>query len=612
MREEKRRGCSQDSAAAGGLSLLQHDRLVRSVGERVGVSVLARRERDRPNSCLSRSLQNGFEIGVPGREREHVDPAGVDVTVTAHTAADRCRRVDGEPHVDVAAGHDDFEPSGFRGLDEARGRVFVEVTPRDGERAVGGPSLADVVQVDGEVLSQDVRTVDEQADPRFAVRRARGSGFGGTAGLVVESEQAAEPSHDRICAWVVNSGVDARPIVGTVAAVAGGVGDAAPDAMPGFHTADEKTLPHSDGPFSMTERTPPLHDEHRGADAEFTDFGGWSMPVEFAGIRAEHEAVRDAVGRFDVSHMSQLVVSGPDATELMDRLTTNDVASLEVGDAQYAAITDERGVMLDDTVVYRLPDRRAQPTYRFVPNAGHDEQMVERWQHHRDQWGLAAEVDDRTGEDAMLAIQGPEALDTMAEIGEDVSDLGRFEARWADVAGVECWVARTGYTGEDGVELICPAATVSTVWSAMDCQRCGLGARDTLRLEAGLLLSGEDFDAEDNPRTPYEADLDFIVDFGSEFVGLDALAEQAEEGVAERIVGFQLEERGVPRHGYTIETPDGEAIGEVTSGTMSPTLDEAIGLGYVPVDYVEPGTELRVVVRDDPKAATVRELPFLE
>jgi aminomethyltransferase len=362
----------------------------------------------------------------------------------------------------------------------------------------------------------------------------------------------------------------------------------------------------------MAERTSPLHDEHRGADAEFTGFGGWSMPVAFDGITAEHEAVRESVGRFDVSHMGQLVVSGPDATELMDRLTTNDVAALDVGDAQYAAITDERGVMLDDTVVYRLPDRQAQPAYRFVPNAGHDGAMAERWRTHRDQWGFATEVDDRTAEDAMLAIQGPDAMDAVADAGEDVSDLGHFEARWAEVDGVECWVARTGYTGEDGVELICPAGAVETVWNAFECQRCGLGARDTLRLEAGLLLSGQDFDADENPRTPYEADLGFVVDFGSDFVGLDALAEQAEEGVAERIVGFRLEERGVPRHGYPIETPEGDEIGEVTSGTMSPTLAEPIGLGYVPIDHVEPGTELSVVVRDEPKAATVCETPFLE
>jgi aminomethyltransferase len=310
--------------------------------------------------------------------------------------------------------------------------------------------------------------------------------------------------------------------------------------------------------------------------------------------------------------MGQVVVAGPDATELLDRLTTNDVASLSVGDAQYAAITDERGVMLDDTVVYRLPDRQAQPAYRFVPNAGNDETMAERWRDHRDQWGLAAEVTNRTGEDAMLAIQGPEAMDAVADAGEDVADLGRFEARWAELAGVDCWVARTGYTGEDGVEVICPAGSVGDVWDAFECQRCGLGARDTLRLEAGLLLAGQDFDPEANPRTPYEADIGFVVDFGSDFVGLDALAEQAEDGVAERIVGLQLSERGIPRHGYPIESPDGEEIGEVTSGTMSPTLGEPIGLGYVPIDYVEPGTELHVVVRDDPKDARVCELPFLE
>jgi len=361
----------------------------------------------------------------------------------------------------------------------------------------------------------------------------------------------------------------------------------------------------------MTARTSPLHDAHEAADAAFTDFGGWAMPVEFDGIRTEHEAVREAVGRFDVSHMGQVAVAGPDATELMDRLTTNDVGALDVGDAQYAAITDERGVMLDDTVIYRLPDRQGQPAHLFVPNAGNDEAMAERWRTHRDQWGLVADVDNRTEDDAVLAIQGPDTPEAMADVGVDVSGLGRFAGHWATVAGVECWVARTGYTGEDGVELLFPAAEAETVWDAFDCQRCGLGARDTLRLEAGLLLSGQDFHPEENPRTPYEADLGFVVDFGDEFVGLDALAEQAEEGVAERLVGLRLEERGVPRSGYPIESPDGETLGDVTSGTMSPTLGEPIGLGYVPIDHAEPGTELRVVIRGDPTDATVVDRPFV-
>ena len=362
----------------------------------------------------------------------------------------------------------------------------------------------------------------------------------------------------------------------------------------------------------MVERTPPLHDRHAASGASFTEFGGWTMPVEFDGIRDEHEAVRERVGIFDVSHMGQIAVAGPDATELLDRLTTNDVAALDVGDAHYAAITDEQGVILDDTVVYRREDVRGQPTYLFVPNAGHGEQFAERWRDHRDRWGLRAEVDERTDEDAMLAVQGPDAIETVADAGADVADLDRFTARWETIADVECWIARTGYTGEDGVEVLCPAGDVETVWDALECQPCGLGARDTLRLEAGFLLSGQDFDAETTPRTPYEADLGFVVDLETDFVGRDALAAQSDAGVEERIVGFTLDERGVPRHGYAIESPDGDEIGTVTSGTMSPTLGEPIGLGYVPIEYADPGTEVRIVVRGDPKTATVTALPFID
>ncbi|WP_440764850.1 glycine cleavage system aminomethyltransferase GcvT [Natronorubrum sp. DTA7] len=366
----------------------------------------------------------------------------------------------------------------------------------------------------------------------------------------------------------------------------------------------------------MPLQTPPLRGVHADRGAKFTEFGGWDMPVEFDSIRTEHEAVRDDVGIFDVSHMGQIHVTGPDATELMQRLTSNDVGRLAVGDSQYAAITDEEGHIIDDTVVYRLPDDDeavGEPTYLFVPNAGTDESTHERWIGYRNEWDLEATVDNRTDEYAMFAVQGPNAADLVADVTEEsVTDLSRFEARYGTIDDVRCWIARTGYTGEDGFELIVPWSAATEIWSLFDCQPCGLGARDTLRIEAGLLLAGQDFDLESNPRTPYEAGIGFTVDLATEFVGRDALEQVNEDGVEERLVGFQLIDRGVPRHGYDITNTEGRVVGTVTSGTMSPSLEKAIGLGYVPTEYAEPGTTLQVVVRGQSKKARVETTPFID
>ncbi|WP_232686110.1 glycine cleavage system aminomethyltransferase GcvT [Halobacterium zhouii] len=381
----------------------------------------------------------------------------------------------------------------------------------------------------------------------------------------------------------------------------------------------------------MALRTPPLFGRHEDRGAQFTEFGGWNMPVEFDSIREEHAAVRDSVGIFDVSHMGEIEVSGPDAERLMQRLTTNDVTALEPGDAQYSAITTEDGVLLDDTVVYRLPDGSDEGTdddpaddgavFLFVPNAGHDEQMAERWTTHRDEWGLDATVDNVTEDYGMVAVQGPDAPQLVADAADvtnpdadGVLDLSPFEATHADVAGVECLVANTGYTGEDGFELVFPADGAGAVWDrfADDAQPCGLGARDTLRLEIGLLLSGQDFHSEENPRTPYEAGIGFTVKLDTEFVGRDALEVQKEQGVDEKFVGLRLVDRGVPRHGYEITTPDGDHLGEVTSGTMSPTLEEPIGLGYVDAEHADDGTLVHVVVRGTGKKAKLTTPPFID
>ncbi|MDZ7702232.1 MAG: glycine cleavage system aminomethyltransferase GcvT [Halobacteriales archaeon] len=357
----------------------------------------------------------------------------------------------------------------------------------------------------------------------------------------------------------------------------------------------------------MSGRSSPLYDAHAELDAQFTDFGGWEMPVEYDSIRTEHTAVRETAGKFDVSHMGELVVTGPDAAALCDRLVTNDVRSMAIGDARYALITDADGVILDDTMVYR----RADAEYLVIPNAGHDAQMYDRWVDHRDEWGLDADVENATEALAMIALQGPEAAALVEPVADDaVTDLDHMEATWAEVAGVETYAARTGYTGEDGFEFVYPAADAEAVWDALDCQACGLGARDTLRTEMGFLLSGQDFDPEENPRTPYEAGVGFAVKLDGEFVGRDALAAVAEAGPEQSFVGLGLTERGIPRHGYAITDPDGDEIGVVTSGTMSPTLGEPIGLGYVDADHVAPGTDVRVVIRDDPKTAKIRETPF--
>jgi aminomethyltransferase len=363
----------------------------------------------------------------------------------------------------------------------------------------------------------------------------------------------------------------------------------------------------------MTLRTPPLYDVHGDRGAEFTDFGGWSMPVEFDSIRTEHEAVREAVGIFDVSHMGEIAVTGPDAGELTDRLVTNDIGQTAVEEADYAAICDEEGVMIDDTVVYRPGDSE----YLFVPNAGHDGQAYDRWVEYRDRWDLDAEVENRTEEYAMFAVQGPEAVEAMTAAGNDgIGDLSWFDAGYFDLAGTECWVSRTGYTGEDGFEVVLDAGAAGAVWTALAdryrCQPCGLGARDTLRLEAGLLLSGQDFAPEENPRTPFETGIGFCVDLDTDFVGRDALAALAETGPDEKLVGVRLLDRGIPRHGYPILTSGGEEIGEITSGTMSPTLGYPIGMGYVPVEYADTGTEVRVEIRGKPKKANVVNKRFLE
>ena len=354
----------------------------------------------------------------------------------------------------------------------------------------------------------------------------------------------------------------------------------------------------------------PLYDSHCQAGADFTDFGGWEMPVSFDSIREEHRAVRDGVRLFDVSHMGQLVVDGPEAETLLHRLVPSDVRSLEPGAAQYSCFLRSDGIILDDIVVY---DHPSKSEYVVVPNAGHDEGLHGRLREHADRWDLDVTVENRTAETGMIAVQGPEAVARVeTEADDPIEELQPFTVTETSIGDVECLVARTGYTGEDGVEILFPgddATAIDTLFD--DVQRCGLGARDTLRLEAGLLLSGQDFDPEDEPHNPYEAGIGFVVDLDSgDFVGRSSV-EQARDGTDEQIVGLRIEERAIARHGYEIRS-DGDSVGRVTSGTMSPSFGIPIALGYVDASLASPGTELTVSIRDRSVEATVVETPFLE
>lgn len=364
----------------------------------------------------------------------------------------------------------------------------------------------------------------------------------------------------------------------------------------------------------MSLRQPPLYAIHEQSGASFTDFGGWNMPVEFDGIRQEHRAVREDVGVFDVSHMGQFRISGPEAAELNNRLFTNNTIGLDVGTGTYGAVLREDGIMLEDLIIYRLPDDNETPQFLAVPNVGNDGDMVNRWRRYRDQWDLDADIDRETDQWAMIAVQGPDASTAVqAATDDDVASLNRFRARWTTIDDLDVWTARTGYTGEDGFELLASAEHAEQLWEPFaNLQPCGLGARDTLRIEAGFLLSGQDFHPEEQPVTPIEAGIEFAVDFETEFVGREACIEQQSSGPERRFTGLKLRDRGVPRHGYPITSPEGDTIGEITSGTMAPTLDEPIGLGYVNTAYAEPGTAVRVMVRDRPKDAVISSSRFLE
>lgn len=357
----------------------------------------------------------------------------------------------------------------------------------------------------------------------------------------------------------------------------------------------------------MPRRTP-LYDVHRALGARCVDFAGWEMPVSYAGAAEEHRAVRERCGLFDVSHMGEIEVTGATAAGLCQRLTTNDVSRLADGGAQYTVLCNERGGVIDDLIVYRLGAER----YLCIVNASNAE-TDHRW--FAGHAAAGATVVDRSDDTALLALQGPLAERVLQPlVSRDLSTLRRFAALECEVASIPALVARTGYTGEDGFEVMIAARDAVHVWNALHVaataqggMAAGLAARDTLRLEAGLPLHGSDMDAE---TTPLEAGLGWIVKLDKgDFVGREALAAQKRQGVPRRLVGLEMDEASVPRHGYPVWNRDA-VVGTVTSGARGPTIGRFVGMAYVTPPSAVPGTAVAVEIRGRHVPARVVRLPF--
>jgi aminomethyltransferase len=350
----------------------------------------------------------------------------------------------------------------------------------------------------------------------------------------------------------------------------------------------------------------PFYDIHVALGAKIVPFAGYEMPVQYAtGITAEHKSVRERCGLFDVSHMGELVVRGPQAVDFVNFVTTNDVASLDVGQAHYSTILNDRGTIEDDCLVYRMSDR-----LMIVVNASNREKDVAHIARHLDRFDAA--LDDVSDDIALLALQGPKAEEILRPLTDaDLASINYYHFAEATVAGHPCIVSRTGYTGEDGFELYHDAQHGPDIWNALlgsgQVTPCGLGARDTLRLEAGLALYGNDID---DTVTPLEAGLGWLVKMQkADFVGRDALARQKEQGIPRRLVGFTSTERAIPRHDYPV-LYDGRRVDVVRSGTMSPTLGTPIGTTYLPTAASKEGTSFEIDVRGKSVGATVVKLPF--
>ncbi|WP_264738533.1 glycine cleavage system aminomethyltransferase GcvT [Cytobacillus firmus] len=361
--------------------------------------------------------------------------------------------------------------------------------------------------------------------------------------------------------------------------------------------------------MSQLKRTP-LFEVYKDYGAKTIDFGGWDLPVQFSSIKEEHEAVRTKAGLFDVSHMGEIEVKGTDSLKYLQKMMTNDISKLKNSGAQYTAMCYENGGTVDDLLVYKIEDDH----YLLVVNASNIEKDFNWLQDHAEG---NMELKNLSEDMAQLAIQGPLAEKVLQKLaGTNLSDIGFFKFQQdVDLNGKKALVSRTGYTGEDGFEVYCDAKDAAALWNEIleagkeeGVLPCGLGARDTLRFEANLALYGQELSPD---ITPLEAGIGFAVKVNKEadFIGKEVLKNQKENGVPRKLAGIEMIDRGIPRHGYPVYKGE-ELIGEVTTGTQSPTLKKNIGLVLIKKDHAEPGTELEVEIRGKRLKAKIAATPF--
>ena len=352
-----------------------------------------------------------------------------------------------------------------------------------------------------------------------------------------------------------------------------------------------------------------LSTTHEALGAKMVPFAGYNMPVSYEGVSAEHQTVREAVGVFDVSHMGEFLITGPKALDLIQKVTSNDASKLTDGKAQYSCFPNDTGGIVDDLIVYRL----GQEKWLLVVNASN---IQKDWDWISSHNTMGAEMKDLSEDYSLLAIQGPKAVEAMQSLSTvDLSEIAFYNFVVGDFAGIEhAIISATGYTGSGGFEIYCKNSEVKQVWDkvleageAYGIKPIGLAARDTLRLEMGYCLYGNDITDE---TSPIEAGLGWITKFTKDFINCEELQKEKERTPERKLVAFELNERGIPRQGYDIVDSSGKAIGEVTSGTMSPSLNKGIGMGYVPKVFSKVGTPLLIQIRKNAVPATVIKLPF--
>jgi aminomethyltransferase len=353
----------------------------------------------------------------------------------------------------------------------------------------------------------------------------------------------------------------------------------------------------------------PLTETHEALGAKMVPFAGYNMPVQYEGVNAEHETVRNAVGVFDVSHMGEFLIEGDKALDLVQKVTSNDASKLTIGKAQYSCLPNDTGGIVDDLIVYKVKDNM----YLLVVNASNIEKD---WNWIQSKNDVGATMRNLSDDYSLLAIQGPKAVEAMQSLSSyDLSSIDFYNFVVADFAGIDhVIISATGYTGSGGFEIYCKNNEVKQIWNKVfeagasyGIKPIGLAARDTLRLEMGYCLYGNDID---DTTSPIEAGLGWITKFTKEFTNSEALKTEKEQGAKRKLVAFELDERGVPRHGYDIVDGNDNIIGIVTSGTMSPSLNKGIGMGYVPTVFSEVDSKIYIQIRKNAIPATVVKLPF--